>query len=158
MSKNYTTDSNGNIAVPGGSWPSYATALPVVIGPGRVTAIAREIADSMIEDARASVTPVAWVTGNSYMPPLRSYEAAETVWQAENNGDGELWELLVETLEDNLNAASVYLTSPDYDNALYVVDENRWQWAENEGAEDLNDEWEPVDPDAVDDNAENPRE
>lgn len=154
----YTTDGNGNIAVPGGSWPSYATALPVVLGNGRVRELAREVADAIIEDARTVHGPVVWITGNQYMPPLRSIPQAEYVYQAENNRDGELWGWFAEMVEDLLSAANVALECPDYDNALYAVDLNRWQYrvdAESD-SEDINDDWEPLS--GVDDNAENPRE
>lgn len=127
---------------------------------GQVRGIAGRIAGSLIEDARNVHGPVVWVTGNSYMPAFRSFDEAERVWQAEANADGELFAFLVEEVERHLSAAYVALEQPEYDNALYVVDLKRWQYREDVPADsfDLNDEWEPVDPHAVDDNAENPRE
>lgn len=142
--KDYTTDSYGNIAVPGGSWPSYATALPVILGAGRVRALAREVADAIISDARTLHGPVVWITSNAYMPPMRDILQAEYVYQAENNRDGELWAWFVEMVEGTLRDNMVALECPDYDNALYAVDLNRWQYREGaDDAEDLNDEWEP---------------
>jgi hypothetical protein len=135
-----------------------------------VRKMARELADAIISDARTVHGPVVWVTSNQYMPPMRSFPSAEYVYQADNNRDGELFAFMVELVEDHLNSANVLLESPDYDNALYVVDLNRWQYKErqfstpyfpsvpDDDSDDLNDEWEPVDTLAVDDNAENPRE
>lgn len=123
---------------------------------------AREIADTIISDARTVHGPVVWITGNSHMPPFRAVsDAAEEVWQADNNHEGELFAWLVGMVEDHLSAASVALECPDYDNALYAVDLKRWQYRDTDPRElinDLNDEWEPVDQLAVDDHAENPRE
>ena len=162
MSRHYTTDPYGNIAVPNlraGFVAGYVDKLPVILGGRVVRRIAREIADSIIEDARTEPGPVVWITGNAYVPPLRSIPQAEYVWQAENNEDGELFAWLTEMVEDHLSAASVLLECPDYDNALYAVDLRRWQYRDtDEPVEDLNEEWEPVDPNATDDNAENPRE
>jgi hypothetical protein len=130
-----------------------------------VRKMARELADAIISDARTVHGPVVWITGNSAVPPMREIPAAEYVYQADNNRDGELFAFMVELIEDHLNAASVLLESPEYDNALYVVDLNRWQYRDDDDVydgtteyDDLNDEWEPKDTLAVDDNAENPRE
>jgi hypothetical protein len=109
-----------------------------------VRSIAREISASIISDARNMAGPVVWVTGNSYMPPLRSIAAAERVWQAANNDDGELWAFLVEQVETQLSDASVALECPDYDNALYAVDLRRWRYVEDAAGDDLNDEWEAI--------------
>lgn len=137
---------------------------------GQVRGIAGRIAGALISDARNNPGPVVWVTGNSYMPPFRSFDEAERVWNAEANADGELFAFLVELVEDHLNRASVILESPDWDNALYVVDLKRWQYIDDTTIQgekrhnpdydewDINSEWEPVDPLAVDDHAENPRE
>lgn len=187
----YTTDGNGNIAVPGGSWPSYATALPVVLGAARVRALAIEVADAITQAARTETGPVVWITGNSYVPPLRSVTQAEYVWNAANNDDGELWAWFAEMVEGTLSDNMVALECPDYDNALYAVDLQRWEYRDYPVCrgcggrleetdqypevgyvhaddaddthmpdldDDINSEWEPRDPDAVDDNAENPRE
>lgn len=187
----YTTDGNGNIAVPGGSWPSYANALPVVLGAGRVRALAIEVADAITQAARTEAGPVVWITSNSYVPPLRSVTQAEYVWNAANNDDGELWAWFAEMVEGTLSDNEVALECPDYDNALYAVDLQRWEYRDYPVCrgcggrleetdqypevgyvhaddaddthlpdldDDLNSEWEPRDPDAVDDNAENPRE
>src|SRR5215467_14539387 len=71
---------------------------------------ARGIADSIIADARNSgADPIAWVTGNSMMPPLRQFDAAEDVWQHPANEDGEAFAFLVEVLEGFLADAEVAL-------------------------------------------------
>lgn len=190
----YTTDPYGHIAVPNshaGFVAGYADKLPVVLGGGRVREMAREVADGIIEAARNLEGPVVWITGNAYVPPLRDITAAEYVWQADNNRDGELWAWFAEMVDDRLQAASVLMECPDYDNALYAVDLQRWEYRDYPVCrgcggrleetdqypevgyvhaddaddthlpdldDDLNSEWEPRDPDAVDDNAENPRE
>lgn len=153
----FTTDFYGEPAYPRTGWTG-PTTIPAILGQGAVRAIAREIARQFIADAQASPIPVVWVTGNSHMPPLRSVTAAERVWQAPNNDDGELFALLCELIEDHLGMAGVILESPEYDNSLYVVDTRRWQYRKDADGDDLNDEWEPVDPGAVDDEAENSRE
>lgn len=111
--------------------------------------IAAGIAESIIEDARTSgPDPIAWVTGNSYMPPLRSFGAAEDVWQHPANEDGEAFGYLVEELERLLADADVALEAPEYDNSLYAVDLRRFEYADREDGEDdgetLQDDWVPV--------------
>lgn len=145
MSINYTAGNNGNPAILATRSYDRTIGLPYVVGNGMVRDIAENIAISIIEDARTVHGPVVWVTGNSYMPPFRSFDMAEHVWNAENNEDGELFEFLVELVEDRLRVAEVALECPDYDNALYAVDLKRWQWKSDTG-DDLNDDWEPRTP------------
>lgn len=160
MGQHYTTTWDGDVAVPSTNplarmaayaFGPAAEALPYTLGWGMVKDIARDIAASITSDARTLEGPVVWITGNSYMPPLRSISAAERVWNAANNDDGELWAAFVQEVENRLDDAKVYLSQPDYDNALYAVDLRRWQWKEEvmEGtgdgySEDLNDEWERI--------------
>jgi hypothetical protein len=110
--------------------------------PEEVTASARQLASELTADARRIEGPVIWVTGNNYMPPMRSFPAAEEVWQLD---DPELWELFCETTEDELSRSAVVLEAPDYDNALYVVDLSRWEYTETPNpdfdADDINSEW-----------------
>lgn len=155
---NYTTDFYGNPAYPAEShYLSRPQRAPYILGAGNVRKAAHEIARSIIRDARASTTPVVWVTSNRYVPPMRDFNAAEYVNDAENNSDGELFAFLVELVEDELGMAEVTLEAPEWDNALYAVDLKRWQFREDAAdAEDLNDEWEEIS--GVDDAAENPRE
>ena len=135
-----------------------------------VRKLARELADSIIEEVHSLPGPVVWLTGNSYIPPMRSFPAAERVYQSVSNDDGELFEWFGDLVRGHLDAASITLECPDYDNALYAVDLKRWQYRDptfsdpnfpsvpDDYGDDLADEWEPVDTEAVDDNAENPRE
>jgi hypothetical protein len=105
---------------------------------------ASQIAASIIESARTSGDdPITWVTGNNYMPPLRSFALAERIWQDQAD-DGESWELLVELTEQFVSKASVALECPDYDNALYAVDLRRFEYAESESGETLQDDWQPI--------------
>jgi hypothetical protein len=111
----------------------------------RITRIAREIADSIVYVARHSGSdPIAWVTGNSYMPALRSFDAAEDVWQHPANDNGEAFEFLHEELERMLSDADVALTAPEYDNALYATDLSRFEYWENPLGENLEDDWHPI--------------
>jgi hypothetical protein len=105
--------------------------------------IASDIASDMVTTARNSADPVVFVTGNSYMPPLRSYPGAECVWQGDQDSDD--WSYLTELVEDILQDSEVYLGCPDYDNALYVVDLRRFVYADNPDADSLSDEWAPID-------------
>lgn len=98
-----------------------------------------------ISIARDNPGPITWITDNSYMPPLRAFGHAENVWREDyEQGFEGAWEAYVDTFEGALDIARVYLGCPDYDNALYVVDLTRWQWADNDNADDLNDEWEAI--------------
>jgi hypothetical protein len=141
--RDYTTGNDGNPAIPATRSYNRTIGLPYVLGAEMVREIADNIANDIIEDARTVHGPVVWVTGNSYMPPFRSFDMADRVWNAENNDDGELFAFLVETVDSRLQDAHVLLECPEYDNALYVVDLNRWQYREDAAGDDLNDEWEP---------------
>lgn len=107
---------------------------------------AASIAGSIITAVALSEGPVVWVTGNSYMPPLRSFPAAEKVWQDMGDTDVDMWEYLYDLIEARLTDAQVLLESPNYDNSLYAVDLTRWKYRDDDAAEydNLNDEWERV--------------
>lgn len=110
--------------------------------PEEVTAKATQLANELIADARTLEGPIIWVTGNLYMPPMRSFPVAEEVWEeawserqfTDGTPDPYLWELFCETVEDELSRSAVIMESPDYDNSLYVVDLSRWEY-------DINSEW-----------------
>lgn len=91
---------------------------------------AREDAEVAITIARESDTSVAFITGNSYFPPLRAFGHAESFYQADSYAAdmAHPWEIYVEVFEDILENENVYLGCPDYDNALYVVDLRRWEY------------------------------
>jgi hypothetical protein len=117
---------------------------------------ARRIAASIIDDARASTTPVAWVTGNSYMPPARSFTEFEMVWQHRLNestperpyAGGQMSEAMWEEIERILTEADVYTACPDYDNSIYAVDSRRWEYIGEDNPAfdefDMNGEYLPV--------------
>lgn len=106
---------------------------------------ARQIADSIIETARTSgPDPIAWVTGNRYMPPLRSFALAEAVWQSDDNADGEAFQYLHELVEQYVDDAHVALVWALQDNALYAIDLDRFEYAESDDGETLQDDWQPV--------------
>jgi hypothetical protein len=110
-------------------------------------AAVEQLASLLVRDviaiaARTSDEPIAWLTGNAYMPPLRDIGEAETVYQ--NDPDGTVWEAFMESLDRHLGEANVLMECPEYDNALYVVDLTRWQHREEDEIEDtesLNGEW-----------------
>lgn len=113
----------------------------------RIRRIAREISDSIISDARNSgPDPIAWITGNSMMPPLRSFDAAEDVHQHAANEDGEAFAWLTELIESYLSDASVALEYPEHDNALYAVDLARFEYVEDPDSETLQADWQPITP------------
>lgn len=112
----------------------------------RVRWHAMQISDSIIASARASgPDPIAWVTGNAMMPPLRSFTLAEQIWQisAPQMWGMDAWETLYELVEDAVSAASVYLECPEWDNALYAVDLTRFEYTESPDGENLQDDWRP---------------
>lgn len=106
---------------------------------------AREIADSITTSARESGDdPIAWVTGNAFMPPLRSFTAAERVWQADDTGED--FQRLHEKVEARLADAQVALECPEHDNALYAVDLSRWEYVDEDTPGDhetLQQDWQP---------------
>lgn len=104
---------------------------------------AQQIASEITTAARGSGSdPIAWVTGNAYMPPLRSFSAAEAVYQADE--DGEDFARLTELVEQRLEKAGVTLECPDYDNALYAVDTRRFEYVDDPGDhETLQQDWQP---------------
>lgn len=107
-----------------------------------IQAAASQIADEIAQMARNSGDcPIVWVTGNHYMPPLRSFEAAEAIWQADETGED--FAGLVESVERALDKADVLLDCPDYDNALYAVDLRRFEYVESDG-DNLADDWRPI--------------
>lgn len=84
--------------------------------------------------------PIVWLTGNSYMPPLRGWGRAEEVWQADDSG--ELWEEYAERWEEGVENNNIYVGCPDWDNALYGVDLTYWEYVDgSEDAETLGEEW-----------------
>lgn len=124
------------------------TKEPYTLGDNVVRQLARTVADNIISEARTLHGPVVWITGNSYMPPLRSMPEAELVYQSE---DDDAWPLFVELVDDHLAAADVALECPEWDNALYAVDLKRWQYKDTDqpyeswDGPELGDEWEPRD-------------
>lgn len=110
-----------------------------------VEQIAKEDAAEAIAIARASDEAVVFITGNSMMPPLRAFGRAEHVWKHDYtecgmdkpSGSREcLWVLYTETFEAELHAANVYMDCPEYDNAIFVVDMERFEYVESDDAEE----------------------
>jgi hypothetical protein len=77
---------------------------------------ARVIADAITVAARTSGDdPVAWVTGNAYMPPLRSFGSAEAIWQ---DRDDDAWEMPTELLYYNISPPKEWMASPNNANTM----------------------------------------
>jgi hypothetical protein len=77
---------------------------------------------------------VTFITGNSYMPPLRDIGPSEDIWLATSN-ELELWNMYSEAIETRLDELQVYMASPEDDNSLYVVDLERFKYVDSEGHE-----------------------
>jgi hypothetical protein len=96
-------------------------------------------------EAKASTEAVLFITGNSYMPPLRAYSCSEQVWVIDLP---DVWEVYVERLEQRLTELNVYLGSPEDDNSLYVVDLARFEYVEQGTGVDFDDsfaaDWKPI--------------
>lgn len=92
-----------------------------------------------VDMVRGEIGPIVWLTGNAFMPPLRAWGRAEEVWKLDDDGDAFIY--YAEEFERMLENHNIYVTCPEYDNALYAVDMARWAWAGEDDAEELRDEW-----------------
>lgn len=81
--------------------------------------------------AKTSDDAVVFITGNSYMPPLRAFGISEEVWQIPGDAE-DYWTVYAEAVERRLDELHVHMASPEYDNALYVVDLDRFEPEEGE--------------------------
>lgn len=110
--------------------------------------MATEDAKWIIESARATHVhePCVWLTGNAFVPAIRSFENAEKLWQQNEIAYKGMtaFEVYCETIENLLDEADVYMTSPEWDNALYCVDLARFQSVEDPSGDSINDEWELI--------------
>lgn len=108
--------------------------------------VTSEVASAIIFAARNSGNdPIAWVTGNSMMPPARNFSVMEEIWQADYNRTEPVFDWVWEEVERKVEEANVYLACPDYDNALYAVDTARFEFIPGDFyAESLQDEWRPI--------------
>lgn len=108
-----------------------------------------EVAAEIIDAARNSGNdPIAWVTGNAMMPPARSFSAMKEIWQEDYNRDEPVFDWVWEEIERKVAAAGVYVGCPEFDNALFAVDLNRWQFRDDDnfdGGDTLQDEWSKID-------------
>jgi len=107
-----------------------------------VTQLGRLVARDVIAPVarQSAFEPVVWLTSNNYMPPLRSIDEAEAIWQLEGLEDDDVWGAFVEALESALEEEQVYMAQPEYDNALYVVNLAQWEHVDSD-SDNLNDEW-----------------
>jgi hypothetical protein len=100
------------------------------------------LATKIIEEVRSLEGPVVWLTGNSYVPPARSFPEFEEIYQHPDNTDGELSSEMWEAVTELLDAGEVMIAQPEWDNAIYGVDLRRWEPVESDTTpDDLNDEW-----------------
>lgn len=87
---------------------------------------------------------IVWITPNAMFPPLRWYGASEIIWQLDNELPG-IWEAYVEGIENRLDELHVLMTAPEYDNSLYVVDLERFEWIPEEELDaDDDTAWRPI--------------
>ena len=86
--------------------------------------------------------PVQFVTGNSFVPALRSFGVAEAVYTASAQ-HWQMWEIFVEAVERKCDESHIMLAGPEWDNSLYVVDLDRFEYVgeDFEGGDSLQDEW-----------------
>lgn len=119
----------------------------------RAEIAAAEDAAEAILIARQSSEPVAFITGNSHMPPLRAFGSAERFWHADEDlvelhmDEPSIFQCYSDRFETCLDLAAVYLDCPEHDNALYVVDLQRFQPVDPEHSpesESMQDDWRPV--------------
>lgn len=112
--------------------------------------VAREIIEPILREL-PSEQPIVWLTGNSYMPPIRDIPAAERMWELTNDIDSDtgamVWELFMQAVDHECANREIEIAAPEHDNALYVVDLRRWERKdanEEDVGDDMNDEWRPV--------------
>lgn len=83
---------------------------------------------------------VVFITGNSFMPPIRSFDEVDELYQTECDVDP--FVSFMEALENELVKLDVYMASPEYDNCLYVVDLRRFEYVgDDQGNDNINDDW-----------------
>lgn len=76
---------------------------------------------------------VVFITGNSHVPSLRAFGISDEVWQLDYElTTVELFPAYAEAIERRLDELHVHMTEPEYDNALYVVDLDRFEPEEGE--------------------------
>jgi hypothetical protein len=91
--------------------------------------------------------PIVWITSNAYFPPLREVGSADLYYSGSFWNPSYSWMAYAETFEECLEAANIYLGSPEYDNCLYCVDMRLWQFRDDleaEEADSLDEEWQPA--------------
>lgn len=116
------------------------------------TLLAREVVET-VRSRSEQDGPIQWLTGNSFMPPLRSLPEAERVYQ---EGTDMAWDAFSETFFAALESANVLCEAPEYDNALYCVDLSVWEHIDDgtqeRDPETLEEEWRRIARDPVETN------
>ena len=113
--------------------------------------LAREIADELILEARMSGDePIVWATGPTMFPPWRDIPAIETVFQSEDNEDGQAFAYLTETLEQYLEDADIFIGT-SIDGSIYIVDQTRFESVEDpdDTHVTLQDDWRMYNPGVI---------
>lgn len=88
------------------------------------------------------VEPVVFLTGNRFMPPFRSFDEIEAVWQADEEGEYvvAIWECVEKCCDQN----EIFIGQPEHDNAIYGVDLRKWEHNEDSIGDDMNAEWQRI--------------
>lgn len=108
------------------------------------------VRDVIAPVARESEHPIEWLTSNRYMPAIRDLDRMDDFYTAIEDGHvfakmaHDVWVMLVEAIESECEKQQIFMASPEWDNALYVVDLKRWELSENEDGDNMNDDWVPV--------------
>jgi hypothetical protein len=114
---------------------SESNRLGWLMATYRIAPIARESGDE----------PLVFITGNAYMPPLRAFDVSDLIWALEDPG---CWESYSEGVDRGLAEANVLMDTPEYDNALYVVDLARFEHIGDDDPipedDSLSAEWRPI--------------
>lgn len=92
----------------------------------------RDVIKPMLENTDE---PIVALTGNSYVPALRSFDDIERIWQADAEGD--VFERLIETFEYKCNELCVQLIYPEHDNCILGVGTNWYCTPDPEDSEDF---------------------